>query len=68
MERVLQNLLSTGELVESFFRITWVENASHYWLIGLALVYIGLKPLGHLMKFTQHSIPHGFGFPSSVDV
>ena len=68
MERVLQNLLSTGELVERFFRITWVENASHYWFIGLALVYIGLKPLGHLRKFTQHSIPHGFGFPGSVDV
>ena len=68
MERVLQNLLSTGELVERFFRITWVENASHYWFMGFALVYIGLKPLGNLMKFTQHIIHHGLGFPSSVDV
>ena len=68
MERVLQNLLSTGELAESILRITWVKNASHNWLMWLALVYIGLKSLGDLMKFTQHSIPHGFGFPSTVEV
>ena len=64
----ITKITSLRSTLRILWRGTWAKNTKKMsGTIGrLALNPIGLKPLGHLMTFTRHSIPCRFGFPCTL--